>query len=136
MCPTERGGDPAVSRTLAAFRAAENSGFDRVVFDFGNGPLPAYVVEQAREFVGPSGMPTPVQGTAFIGVRFPRAGEMGSYRGPRSVLRPTPSIAEIKIVEDFEGVLVFGIGLDRHNCPRVTVLSSPARLVLDFPWRT
>jgi hypothetical protein len=44
-----------------------------------------------------------------------------------------PLIREVKLVEDFEGVVIFGVGLERLACPTVLTLLSPARVVLDFP---
>jgi hypothetical protein len=39
----------------------------------------------------------------------------------------------VKLVEDFEGTVVFGVGLERVACPTVLTLLSPARIVIDFP---
>jgi hypothetical protein len=120
-------------------RVAHQPGFDRVVFDFGTAPggtgagLPAWVVEQATSFVAPSGQSVPVAGNAFLGVRFQGAGQMGSYQGPMSLRPDIPLVREVKLVEDFEGVLAWGLGLDRLVCPRVSELSAPDRLVVDLP---
>ena len=37
-----------------------------------------------------------------------------------------------RILEDFERVLVWGVGLDHLVCPKVTELANPYRVVLDF----
>lgn len=133
-CPTLRGGNPDVSRVVASVRVAHQPGFDRIVFDFGNGPLPPYIVEHATRFVGgASGLPVTVQGNAFLHVRFPRAGLMGQYQGPRSIQPGLPLVREVKVITDFEGVITFGLGLERQQCPKALELASPARLVLDFP---
>lgn len=118
---------------LVEVRIAHQPGFDRVVFDFGRGPLPPYTIEQATSFVAPSGQTVPVQGNAHLGVRFNGAGGMGSYQGPRSFRPATPLVREVRIVEDFEGVLAWGIGLERLACPEVRVLGGPVRLLVDFP---
>jgi hypothetical protein len=39
----------------------------------------------------------------------------------------------VKFVTDFEGEVIFGVGLARAACPVVLSLFSPPRLVLDFP---
>lgn len=132
-CPRLAGGAAGGGGPLAAVRIAHQPGFDRVVFDFGPGPLPQYTIEQATSFVGPSGQTVPVQGNAHVGVRFNGAGTMGSYPGPRSFQPATPLVREMKVVEDFEGVLVWGIGLERLVCPQLRILGGPVRLVLDFP---
>lgn len=132
-CQRATGGSTAGGGALAEVRLGSQSGFERVVFDFAAGALPRYTIEQAASFIAPSGQTVSVQGNTHIAVRFNGAGGMGSYRGPTS-FRPTSAlIREVKLVEDFEGVLVWGVGLERVSCPRILVLSSPTRLVLDFP---
>jgi hypothetical protein len=42
-------------------------------------------------------------------------------------------IKEVRLVEDFERVMLWGVGLQRLVCPTLLALSSPVRLVLDFP---
>lgn len=132
-CPRLTGATGVSGSSLIEVRIAHQPGFDRVVFDFGRGPLPQYTIEQAASFVAPSGQTVPVQGSAHVGVRFNGAGAMGSYRGPTSFRPGTPLVREVKVVEDFEGVLAWGVGLERLACPQVRVLSGPARLVVDFP---
>jgi len=39
----------------------------------------------------------------------------------------------VRIVEDFEAVNRWAIGLDHLVCPSVLTLSNPVRVVLDFP---
>lgn len=132
-CPRSSGGPTAGGGTLAEVRIGSLSGFERVVFDFAAGTLPQYTVEQAASFVAPSGQTVPVQGNTHVAIRFNGAGGMGSYRGPTSFRPASTLLREVKLVEDFEGVLVWGVGLERVSCPRILVLSSPTRLVVDFP---
>jgi len=133
-CAPLSGGDRSANRVLSDVRAArQQQGYDRVVFDFGPGALPPYAVEQVdRVIEGGSGFVKPVQGTAFFVVRFVQAGSMGEYRGPTQVRPDTQNVREVVLSTNFEGVLEFGIGLARLSCPRVSVLTSPARLLLDF----
>jgi len=74
----------------------------------------------------------PVEGSFFINVRFIQAGGSGEYRGVMQVRPDTENVREVVLSTNFEGALEFGIGLSRLACPRVSVLASPARLVLDF----
>lgn len=114
-------------------RAARQPGYDRVVFDFGPGALPPYVVEQVERVIqGGSGFVKQVEGNFFINVRFIQAGGQGEYRGVTQVRPDTEIVREVVLSTNFEGVLEFGIGLSRLACPRVSVLASPARVVLDF----
>jgi hypothetical protein len=132
-CAPQSGGDQKVNRVLSAVRAARQPGYDRVVFDFGPGALPPFTVEQVdRVIQGGSGFVQPVDGSVFFNVRFIQAGGAGEYR-ERTQLRPdTENVREVVLSTNFEGVLEFGIGLSRHACPRVSVLASPARVLLDF----
>lgn len=132
-CQRSTGGSATGGGALAEVRVGSQQGFERVVFDFGAGGLPEYTIEQAASFVATSGQAVPVQGNTHVSIRFNGAGAMGSYRGPTSLRPGSTLIHEVKLVEDFEGVLVWGVGLERVSCPRVLVLGSPTRLVVDFP---
>ena len=133
-CATQSGGDRNANRVLSDVRAARQSGYDRVVFDFGPGALPPFVVEQVDQVIqGGSGFVKPVAGSTFLVARFIQAGGAGEYRGVTQVRPDTQIVEEVVLSTNFEGVLEFGIGLSGQACPRVSVLGSPARLVLDFP---
>jgi hypothetical protein len=123
---------------------AHQPGFDRLVFEFGPstapGPfgMPAYTIETASSLSGPSGQPVPMTGSAIFGVRFQNASTQNpsggpSYSGSTDIKPTTPLIKHIKLVEDFERVLVWGVGLERLACPTVLQLTAPLRVVLDFP---
>jgi hypothetical protein len=119
-------------------------GFDRLVFEFGPSTapgvygMPPFRVAVATSLSGPSGQPVPIEGSALFGVRFQNASTVDpngsrSYTGATS-LKPTttPLIKEVRLVEDFERVMVWGVGLSRLQCPALLTLSGPVRLVLDF----
>lgn len=132
-CAPQSGGDEKVNRVLSTVRAARQPGYDRVVFDFGPGALPPFAIEQVdRVIQGGSGFVKPVQGSFFFNVRFIQAGGAGEYREPTQLRPDTENVREVVLSTNFEGVLEFGIGLSRHACPRVSVLASPARVLLDF----
>ena len=143
-CPRLTGGAAGNQAQLVAVRVAHQPGFDRLVFEFGQstapGPfgMPAYTVETATSLSGPSGQPVAITGNAMFGARFQGASTQNptggaSYTGSTDIKPTTPLIKNVKVVEDFERVLVWGIGLDRLACPAALVLSGPFRLVLDFP---
>ena len=145
-CPERTGGATANQAQLTAIRIAHNPGFDRLVFEFapsigagGVYGMPPFRVAVATSLSGPSGQPVPIEGSALFGVRFQNASTVDpngtrTYTGPTS-LKPTttPLIKEVRLVEDFERVLVWGVGLQRLQCPTLLSLSGPVRLVLDFP---
>ena len=132
-CQRATGGSSTGGGALAEVRIGSQASFERVVFDFAAGALPQYTIEQAISFIAPSGQTVPVQGNTHLAIRFNGAGGMGSYRGPTTFRPASTLIREVKLVEDFEGVLVWGVGLERVSCPRILVLASPTRLVVDFP---
>ena len=145
-CPERTGGATANQAQLTAIRIAHNPGFDRLVFEFAPSPVPGGVygmppfrVAVASSLSGPSGQPVPIEGSALFGVRFQNASTVDpngtrTYTGPTSI-KPTttPLVKEVRLVEDFERVMVWGIGLQRLQCPTLLALSGPVRLVLDFP---
>jgi hypothetical protein len=145
-CPERTGGSANTQAQLTAIRIAHNPGFDRVVFEFGPSTapgvygMPDYRLAVATTLSGPSGQPVPIEGNALFGVRFRNASTVNPADGSRSYtgansLKPTttPLVKEVRLVEDFERVLVWGVGLQRLQCPTILNLSSPVRLVLDFP---
>jgi hypothetical protein len=81
-------------------------------------------------------MPIAVTGTRFIKVRFgtayARYPDFANYDGP-DVIQPFgfTAIKEVHLIEDFEAVLVWVIGLDRDHGFRVGTLSGPTRIYVD-----
>jgi hypothetical protein len=127
-----------------AIRIAHQPGFDRLVFEFGRstapGPfgMPAYLIEAKNSLSGPSGQPVTFSGSALIGIRFSNSstqnpGGGASYTGSTDLQPTTPLIKQVRLVEDFERVMTWGAGLDHLVCPSVSELTSPFRVVLDFP---
>lgn len=142
-CPRTTGGNASNQAQLVAVRVAHNPGFDRLVFEFGQstapGPfgMPAYSVEATTSLSGPSGQPVAITGNALFGTRFQNASTQNpngtpSYTGSTDIKPTTPLIKEVKLVEDFERVLIWGTGLDHLVCPKVSELTGPFRVVLDF----
>jgi hypothetical protein len=145
-CPDQTGGSAADQAQLVAIRIAHNPGFDRLVFELGPSTapgvygMPPFRIAVATSLSGPSGQPVPIDGSALFGVRFQNASTVNPSDGSRSYtgatsLKPTttPLIKEVRLVEDFERVMLWGVGLQRLVCPTVLTLGSPVRLVLDFP---
>jgi hypothetical protein len=136
-CPTSTGGSPIAVPQISALRAAHNAGADRLVIELTGAVVPAYEIKVASTFTATSGQTVRVDGNAFFSVRV--AGQAHTDAGAKSYPQPDPFrpglplIREIKRVEDFEGVVIFGVGLERLACPTVLTLLSPPRIVLDFP---
>ena len=146
-CPDLSGGSDTAQAQITAIRAAHQPGFDRVVFEFGPSTVPASVgqyglppwaIGVATSFTGTSGKAVPVDGNAFLRVRFRNASTVDPLTGTQTFtqtdIRPgLPLVREIKLIDDFERVMIWGIGLERLVCARTTELANPARLVVDLP---
>jgi len=144
-CPTVNGGTAGAQAQLVGLRVAHQPGFDRIVFEFGPstapGPfaMPTYVIEPASSFTAVSGQPVTLDGNAFLSARFRNASTVSpstgqpTYPGSTDIRPGLPLVRQVKLVEDFERVLAWGLGLDHPACPAVSELGSPLRLVLDLP---
>lgn len=126
-------GGPAVGSgqpTATDIRTGIHRGFDRVVFDFA-GPVPTYFVEYvaANQLRSTEGSVIPVSGSYFLQVRFSGMNAMAD-----APLVRTPNfdvVRQVKRVDNFEGLLIYGVGLDERNAFRVFSLTNPSRVVLD-----
>ena len=143
-CPRLTGGSTGNQAQLAAIRIAHNAGFDRLVFELGPSTapgtpgIPPYTIETASSLAGASGQPVTIAGSALFGIRFQNASTRSpegttTYGGATDLKPSTPLIREVRMVEDFERVMVWGAGLDHLACPQVQTLDGPFRVVLDFP---
>lgn len=144
-CPTVAGGTAGAQAQLVGLRVAHQTGFDRIVFEFGPstapGPfaMPSYVIGPASSFTAVSGQRVTLDGNAFLSARFQNASTVSpstgqpTYSGSTDLRPGLPLVREVKLVEDFERVMAWGIGLDHPACPAVSELGSPLRLVVDLP---
>jgi len=136
--PFTGGSQPGVEGTwIADVRAAGQDGFDRVVVEF-TGVVPTYRVDYADPpFVAVNDETVEVAGTAFLRVRMDGTSTFNLddgvpvYDGPKRVVSDTTVVTEVVDVEDFEGVVVWVIGLDATSPARVSTLQDPGRLVID-----
>ncbi len=126
---------PAGQCMLVDVRAGEQAGFDRAVFEFEN-CLPGYRVQYEDEAVAcGSGEIEDAAGNAILEVRFEPAAahnEAGMTTVPSLELMPgLNEIVELDSTCDFEGVVVWAIGLTSEADFRVSALTDPFRLVVD-----
>jgi hypothetical protein len=135
---------PATNRTTALLtdvRAARHEGFDRVVFQF-KAALPGYDVRYVAKPVRQdgSGRVVSVAGNHVVQIRMENALDADlskpsapfTYAGPRRLRPSTPEVVELVRVGGFEGVLTWVAGLHDKVDFRVSTLTAPARLVVDF----
>ncbi len=126
---------------LRTVRAAKQKGFDRIVFEF-TGPMPNYTVEfhPSRFYDDDSGRrPIKIAGRTFVHVNLnsiPVDDEQLKFTEapdfvPKGRLK-LPVLWEVEPAGFFEGHYDFLLGLKLRRLFRVTELTNPARLVIDF----
>jgi hypothetical protein len=123
---------------LSTVRASQHDCYERIVFDFKDENLPEFQVAVASPpFSGSSGVPIPVAGNRFVKVRlgttYARYPGTGNYAGPDSI-QPAglTVIREIRLIEDFEAVVIWAIGVDADRSFRVGTLTNPIRVYVDI----
>jgi len=145
-CPVFAGSDPVVvgfPNTLSSLvgreiRTGGHSCFERVVLELqGDGTLPGYKVEYVDDPVrlSPSDLEVEIAGDATLVLSvgsWMTTMEGDGYQGPDQIF-PTnvEHIAELRLIENFEGMHQWAIGLDAERSFEVTTLSDPYRIVID-----
>ena len=124
---------------LLGVRFRRHRGFDRVVFDLTDKPAGFHVNYREPPFQGQaSERAVRVRGKAFVEITlYPilSSGEDVEVYERMVTARSrveTALIADMKTFEWFEAELGYAVGLKRKTPFRVTELSNPARLVVDF----
>jgi hypothetical protein len=136
----ERDGGPM--GYLTGVRLARQDGFDRLVLEFtGTDRVPGYIVGYQPLPVRADGsgdvVPTPGAAQAVMVTVRPASGyrieaATPTYSGPRVVTGDTAVVTQAVAAGDFEAVLNWGVGLRARTPFRVTELTAPPRLVVDF----
>jgi hypothetical protein len=136
--PVERKKSGIAPVTLREVRAADQSDFDRVVFEFKGNVVPGYRVEYATSpIMDEAGRVVKLAGKASLRVDLNPAWAHSNETGAPSVKEREKrlnlkKLIEFKQVEDFEGVVTYALGLRKRAPFRVTEMSNPARLVIDI----
>jgi hypothetical protein len=122
--------------------ARREEGVTRVVFDFAESDVaPWWRVDYAEgPFIGSGGPPVDIDGDAFLRVTLSSstvdlsgADVRTVYDGPDRIEAGTGGVVELAMVEDFEGVLVWVIGLEGGEHPfTVDTLTDPPRVYVDI----
>jgi hypothetical protein len=122
---------------LVAVRTGSHDGYDRLVLQFRN-DLPSWRVNYVAKVASESGATVPLEGTAFLYVdTHPATGHQDTapfkqtYTGPHTLTPHYPMLRQVTWVDDFEGHVGFGLGLQRRTGFRVLELREPARLAID-----
>lgn len=102
--------------------------FDRLVIRARNA-RPGYDVRYVRRVIAdPSGMTVSLRGTKRILFVSHNA---TAHQLPRTKTPLCPTLRQVKVAGDFEGVVSFGLGLARKTGFRVFRLTGPTRIVVD-----
>ncbi|HYH80846.1 MAG TPA: hypothetical protein VEX86_13685, partial [Longimicrobium sp.] len=124
--------------TLRGLRAAANAGFDRMVLDFGDQPIPGWKADYVDQPVHECGSGEPVRlGTDAV-LRVRLAYTQAHDDAGRATLRQRdlplnmPVMRRMVIICDFEGVVELAIGAASPRPYRITELRNPSRLVVDI----
>lgn len=122
-------------------RAAKQNGFDRVVFEF-EGPFPNYRIEylNSRLYDTEAGRQHIRQpGNVFLQITFfviPTGDEQLKFTEAKNFVPKgrlmMPLLQSVKDKVLFEGYYDFLMGVSSRKPYRVTELSNPSRLVIDF----
>jgi hypothetical protein len=123
----------------AEIRTGTHPCFERVVLELqASGEMPGYRVEYVDDPVklSPSDMEVDVAGDATLVLSvaaWMTTTEGAGYDGPDRI---TPTnvalIEELRLIENFEGVHQWAIGLDRERPFSVITLDDPPRIVIDI----
>jgi len=138
VCASSVAGQHPSSEPLAFvsdLRSGTHAGYDRLTIDFSNGG-PSGAVElkpqSGTTFTqSPSGMSVTTKGRSGILVVIHGADLHSAYNGSVDIVTGYATLVEVKRVEDFEGVVQLGLGINGTGCYRAFWLSNPDRLVID-----
>lgn len=119
---------------LFALAVGCHATFDRIVVHT-RFATPGYSVRYVKKIIEPSGSPASLQGSALIQVDIRPA--RGHTTGGTPLLATAltshcASLRQIKKAEDFEGVVVLGLGISSKEGFRVFRLKKPSRIVIDI----
>jgi len=123
----------------ADIRIGTHPCFERVVIELqGEGEFPGWFVEYQNDPVtlGESNETAFILGDATLVVRlgsWMQTTEQLGYQGAWDLF-PTnvAHVRELRLIENWEGVTIWAIGLDQQRTFDVNVLPSPPRLVIDI----
>jgi len=140
VCPSTSGGANQTAR-ITDMRVGTASGYDTLVIQFDS------VVTQYELSPNPDGVQ--FAGGGGKGGTFILAGTYGlrldvfnldwttppgnQYQHGTDLKQSAPVLLEARRIGDFEGIVNIAVGLSRQDCPTVSILSGPPRLVIQFP---
>jgi len=120
---------------IDALRTGAHPGYDRLTIEFLSG-MPSSIDVQAQAgtnfTLSPSGMPVTLAGNNGILITMHGADLHTNYTGPNDIGPHYPGMAEVRVVQDFEGIVQIAIGINGSACFKSSLMTGPARLVIDI----
>ncbi len=123
------------SAYIDAVRVGTHAGYDRLTIEFKNGqPASIELRPQASTtFVrSPLGDTVKLAGKDGILVTIRGADAHTAYSGSSDFKTGFTGLLEAREVQDFEGVVQWGLGLSATPCYSTVILTNPTRLVIDI----
>jgi hypothetical protein len=125
----------ALSAYIDAVRTGTHTGYDRITIEFQNGQPSSVELRPQNNSTftnSPRGDNVTLAGSAGLLVIIQGADEHTAYSGPIDFKTNYPVLLEARQMEDFEGVVQWGLGLSKSACYRAFFLTNPTRLVIDI----
>ena len=127
--------DGPVTAFVSDVRIGAHPGYDRITITFSNGAPREYELKKTNNATfteGASGRTVVLPGSAGLLIIIRGADEHTNYSGPTDFKTGYKEILEARQMEDFEGVVQWGLGLSTSACHRAFLLTNPDRLVIDI----
>jgi hypothetical protein len=119
---------------IDALRTGSHPGYDRLTIEFKDGqPGSVEVHDQSGTVftLSPSGQQVTLKGTNGILITIHGADLHTDYSGSLDIVTGYTGLAEVRRVQDFEGVVQIGLGVNGAGCFHARWLANPTRLVID-----
>ncbi len=129
--PVEVAPSNSAQTVVSTVRVGHHPGFDRLVFTFA-GPLPGYSVAYVPQVTRDgSGLPLTLPGSSYVLVTL-RPTSTTTHSPQQPITPHFPMLRQVAGAGDFEAVASYGVGLTSRSGMRVSTLTGPNRLVVDF----
>jgi hypothetical protein len=122
------------SGNINAIRTGTHAGYDRLTIQFDNGQptqIDVTLQNSSTFMLAPKGQPVTLAGQAGVLITLRGTDAHTAYSGTADFMTGYSVMVEVRQVQDFEGVVQYGIGLSHTACYRAFVLTNPVRLVID-----
>lgn len=119
---------------MTTVRVGQQAGYDRFVIEFA-GSVPSYTVTRQPNATftrSPKGDQVTLEGNAGVLIVIHSVNNWIGYSGPTAFHPQYEYLRQALQVENFEGYQQWALGIQGSPCLRVSLLTSPNRLVVDI----